>query len=99
MVAKKFYKMRLRCNKLDKLNKCGIIKAGSEIVALEYQRYGRNKNTIPILKAENTGVNLINLLMIRKSTGQFTSKPKKHLFTEAVLNLKICFGLIVQQVC
>lgn len=33
-------------NRLDKSHKSGIIKAGSENVALEYQRYGRNKNTI-----------------------------------------------------
>ena len=33
-------------NGLDKSHKSGIIKAGSENVALEYQRYGRNKNTI-----------------------------------------------------
>lgn len=53
----------------------GIIDIGSDNVALEYQRYVRNKNTLvdhSYIKAANTAENLINSPIIRRSTKPFT---------------------------
>ncbi len=43
----KWILLLLFCSKsVDKYGECGIIEVGSDNVALEYQRYGRNKNTL-----------------------------------------------------
>ena len=82
---------------VDKSTERGYNKGRGESLALENQRYGRNKDTLvnkSILKVENTDENLIILQIMPMLTEHFMSVLKKHWSTEAVLSLKICIGLM-----